>query len=226
MTSKIHADLISSFKESFEPIFTGSVSDWASLYVDLPPNYAVQGSFDVSISKYLCAPMNELRDTNVTQINLIGATQTGKTLVSELFIPYVVVNDPGPVLRLHQTDEMAQLFTETRLLPLLNKCKPVKTMLEGDRFSAKKTGVNLPHMSIKIAGAKENVLHGQSIRYLLLDECWLYLPEVVQKAKARTTAFGSNKKIIVTSQPGIEGDQLDEENRGKCYEWGWKCPEA
>ena len=81
-------------------------------------------------------------------------------------------------------------------------------------------------MSAKFAGAKENILHGQSIRYLLLDEVWLYEQGVVEKAKARTTAFGNNKKILLSSQPGIEGDQLDQENKGLVFNWGWRCPDC
>ena len=33
-----------------------------------------------------------------------------------------------------------------------------------------------------------------------------------------------NKKILITSQPGVENDDLDKENKGKIYEWGWMCP--
>ena len=224
MDPKIKAELINSFVNSFEPPYTGSVDQWAHTYVELGANYAIMGKFDIDISKYLIEPFKDLRNNDITQINLIAATQTAKTLVSEIFIPFVIVNDAGPVLRLHQSDEMATMFVQTRLLPLLEKCKPVKAMLDHDRYSAKKSGINLPHMAIKIAGAKENVLHGQSVRYLLADECWLYDSNVIEKAKARTTAFGRNKKILLTSQPGLEGDQLDGENNGIEYTWGWQCP--
>src|ERR1051326_2775887 len=224
MNDKLRKSLINGFKESIEPPYTGSIAEWGKDYISLPPNFAIQGSFDISLSNYLRSPMEDLRNPNVNQINLVGATQTGKTLVSEIFIPYIIINSPGPILRLHQTDEMAQLFVETRLLPLLDNCKPVKSIIVNHRFSAKKTGINLPHMAVKIGGAKDNLLHGSSVRYLLMDEVWLYSQQVVEKAKARTTAFGNNKKILLTSQPGEEGDQLDEENRGLIYEWGWRCP--
>ena len=58
----------------------------------------------------------------------------------------------------------------------------------------------------------------------MMDEVWQYNEGVVEKAKARTTAFGNTKKIIISSQPGIEGDQLDKEHTGKLFEWQWKCP--
>jgi phage terminase large subunit GpA-like protein len=225
MEIDIRNDLLQSFTDSFETPYTGSVYEWANENVDLHANYAVTGRFNVYISKYLIQPFEDLKNKSVHQVNLVAATQTGKTLVSELFVPYIIINAAGPVLKLSQTDEMSNLFMDTRLIPLLEKCKPVKALLDYDRFSAKKGGVFLPHMSMKCAGAKESVLHGQSIRYLLADEVWLYDPDVMTKARARTTAF-SNKKILITSQPGIENDQLDNENRGLIYEWAWKCPDC
>lgn len=224
MERKVKNALTQSFLDSFEAPWTGSIDSWAHEFVSLPSNYAVQGSFDASISRYLFQPFQDLKDPDVVQVNCVAATQTGKTLISEIFLPWIITQSPGPVLKLHQTDEMANLFTTTRVIPMMMKCQPVKTLIEEDRYIAQKSFINLPHMSIKISGQKENILHGQSIRYLLMDEVWLYNLDVVQKAKARTTAFGNNKKIVLTSQPGIEGDQLDEENKGLEYTWGWQCP--
>jgi phage terminase large subunit GpA-like protein len=224
MEAKLQTSLVQSFLNSFEPPFNGEVYEWAHEYVDLPPNYAVQGKFDINLSKYLIEPIKDLRNQDVTQVNLIAATQTGKTMASELFLPYVIVNDGGPVLKLHQTDDMAKTFVETRLIPLLERCPPVKAMLDNKRFSATITGINLPHMSIKMGGAKENILHGLTIRYLLADEVWLWDKDSITKAKARTTAYGTQKKVLITSQPGVEGDGLWDEMTGKIFEWAWKCP--
>lgn len=226
MEISVQAELLQSFSDALEPPFSGSVYEWASINVSLPTSYAVQGSFDISISPYLIKPFHDLKDTYVSQVNLVGATQTGKTLVSEIFIPYVIANSPGPVLKLHQSDEMSQTFVETRLIPLLKNCKVVAPLLEQERYAAKKTGIILPHMSIKVSGQKENILHGLTVKYLLLDEVWLYEKDAVTKAKARTTAFGNQKKILITSQPGIEGDQLSQEDTGLSYEWGWRCKEC
>lgn len=222
MDDKIQTGLLEAFSVAWEPPFSGSIFEWAKKYIELPSNYAIQGKFEVS--PHMVQPFHELLDPSTRQLNLIAATQTGKTLISELFLPYLICNDPGPTMKLHQTVDMAQLFAQTRLLPLLDRCKPVKTMLEYQRYSAKKKGVTLPHMSVIIDGAKENVLHGMSIRYLLLDEVHLYDSDVVQKALSRTTAFSHNRKILVTSQPGVEGDQLSRQNTGLDYEWGWTCP--
>lgn len=229
MNDKLKKNLIQEFRNSIEPIFSGTIAEWAKEFISLSPAFSIQGSFDISLSNYLKPIFLDLRNPDINQINLIAATQTGKTLCSEIFIPFIILHSPGPALKLHQSDEMADQFTETRLIPILENCKPVKSILTNtkNRFAATKKGIILPHMSVKIAAAKENVLHGMSIRYLLLDEVWLYTdPQAVEKAKARTTAFGNNKKILLTSQPGLENDLLDRENTGLVYEWGWRCREC
>ena len=227
MDSLIEKNLLKSFQDGWQPPYSGSVHAWANENVSLPNNYAITGKFDVSISRYLIQPFDDLLNPKIRQVNLCAAIQTFKSGVSEVFLPYIISNDPGPVLKLHQTDEMAQTFTETRLIPLLENCKPVKDILSVDRHSAKKRSINLPHMAVKISGPKESVLAGMSIKYLMLDEAWLYPKEVIQKAKGRTSAFSHNCKIIISSQPGIEGDDWSKEfHSGIIYEWSWLCPQC
>lgn len=226
MDNALKVSLVESFNNAFEAPFTGSIYAWAHENIDLPSSYAVQGRFDVSISKYLIKPLEDLQNRDIQQVNLIASTQTGKSLVQEIFLPYLIINDAGPTLRLQQTDEMSKTFVETRIIPVLQRCKATKELLDNERFTATSTGITLPHMFVKMTSAKENLLHGLTIRYLLMDEVWLYDKQSVIKAKARTTAFGNRKKILITSQPGIEGDQLFDEMTGKIFEWGWRCKEC
>jgi len=221
-------ELLSSFVESFNPPFTGSVYQWCNQNVDLPQAYRYTGRFDVSLSPYLVQPFDDLLDPRVKMVNLIGATQIGKSLLAELYIPFIICNDAGPVLRLHQSDEMAHTFMETRLLPLLRNTPPVAKMLAGNRNAAKKDIIIFPHMAVKVSSAKESMLHGQSIRFLLLDEAHIFLDAgTIDKALARTTAFAGRRKIVISSQPNRAGSELEKYfNVGMIYEWEWLCPKC
>ena len=126
METRTFNRLIDTFNESLTPIYTGSVIDWAHDNIDVRGAYAVQGRFNVGISKYLIQPFLDLQNREVTQINLIAATQTGKTLVSEIYLPYIIANTPGSCLRLHQSDDMAKTAIESRLYPLLTNCKDIR----------------------------------------------------------------------------------------------------
>lgn len=224
MDPAIVQEFNAAYAEALSPPWSGSVDEWCSQYVELPNAYAIPGKFDVTYSPYLKQPFKDFRDPTIRMVNLYAATQCAKSLCAELFIPYVIVNDPGPMMRLHQSDEMAATFTETRLIPLLKACPPVKQLLAYNRFAATKRGINLPHMNIKIGSAKETLLHGMSLRYLLMDEVHLYDKGVVEKAIARTTAFAQRRKIIISSQPSESDSELAKyANAGLVYVWQWRC---
>ena len=167
MDEIIQRDLLSTIKDAWVPPYSGSIYKWAYENVVLPSQYAITGRFDVSISRYLIEPFDALLNDSIRQVNCISAIQTFKSGIGEIWLPYIITNDGGQVMRLHQSDDMAQTFVETRLIPLLNSCEKVKKLLDTSRFTAKKQAINLPHMSVKISGPKENVIAGLTIKYLI-----------------------------------------------------------
>lgn len=212
------------FSDNLSSVYTGQLYEWAKYNVNLPSSYAIQGAFNIDNSPYLKMPMEYLLKPNIRQINAIAATQTGKTLIRELMIPYIILLEPGPILCLSQNDDVAKHLTETRLIPLLKNNKKINALLENDRFQARKSGIVFPHMAIKCCGGSENNLHSLSIKYLFIDETWLMDAGVIQKAKARTTAFNNTKKIYISSQPGTKGDDTSREiEKSEVYEWYYKC---
>ena len=228
MDNIISQELLKVYLDNLSPPYSGSIYQWCNENVSLSPAYAIPGKFSIEPSPYLIQPFEDLRDPKVMMVNLVGATQIGKSLVAELFLPYIVVNDPGPTLRLHQNDDIASVFTVTRLLPIFRNCKPTKLLLKGaNRFAASKKGIDFPHMSIKVSSAKESILHGLSIKYILMDEAHLYDVGVIEKVIARTTAFAGRRKIVISSQPNTAGSELEKwYNKGMIYEWQWLCPKC
>lgn len=232
MDIEVKADLIKSFYENFEPPFQGEVYEWAAKNIVLPSNYAIGGALDiVNLSPYLIEPYKDLLRDTVEEIILSSARQTFKSGFVESTLAYIICNDPGPVLKVHQTKEVADTFTLGRLIPLFQSCKPLSALLEDNKKSIRKDGIYLPHMSCKITGPSENFLHGYTARYLFIDELHLadsYGKGAVKKLIGRTDAFtGKKRKIIITSTPGVNGDLLaDEINKGLIYRWSWKCPQS
>lgn len=226
MEQVIEDRLLSSYCTSWSPPYTGSIYQWAADNVELPNSYAITGKFDPTISRYLLPVFDAIQDRNVRQVNFIAAAQIGKTMLSELYMCYLICNDPSPTLRLHPTQEIVDNFNSTRLYPLLKKCEPIKNMLDTDKYSATKNKVIMPHMYILITSAREAMLHGVSISKLLIDEAHLIdQPEAIIKAKTRTAAFPNTKKILITSTPGEENDHLSKEcSSGLEYTRAWTCP--
>ncbi len=213
-----------SCRQSFDLPWTGSAYQWADEYIDLPSYFAFQ--FNSELSPYLLQPFNDLINSEVEQINLCGARQTGKSLFADISIPYWVVNDPGPIIRLHQDDKPAAQFLENRLKPILQNCEKTKPMVQG-RYAIRTDEVQLPHCSIRVSGHSENRLNGPSARYLIFDELHRFDKGAVAKAKAMTNAFAGRRKILICSTPGVVKDQLsDEMNKGHVFQWAWQCPKC
>jgi phage terminase large subunit GpA-like protein len=223
--SDIKEELLDVYRKSIQPPYFGGIRQWSEENIILPPAYAIPGKLDLSISPYLLEPMKDIDDPSIMQINLAMATQVGKSLVSELAILYWIVNNPGPIFRIFNNNEISATFAETRLIPLLKNCKVIKPLLDTDRFSMKKAGIILPHMAVTMGGANEGKAHGMSVKYLLMDELHQWEVGMYNKFMARTTAFAGRRKIICASQPSSVGSEWDTiYSKGLIYEWQWLCP--
>ncbi len=224
MNLELKQELTKIYKEALQPPFLGGFKEWAEQHIILPPAYSIPGRLDLNISPYLHAPMRAIDDPRITQVNCNAATQTGKSLIEELFIPYIIINKPGPAFRIFHSKDVSDVFAETRLIPLLKNCPIIAPLLKYDRFSTKKSGIILPHMAITLGSSATSLQHGMSVKYLLCDEVWQFEPGTFQKFMARTTAFASRRKIICASQPGDKGSEWEAMcDKGLIYAWTWLC---
>lgn len=224
MTKDQIQNFVSIYSNSLTPPYNLGFRKWAEQYIPLPTAYAIPGKLDLSISPYLHKPMEDVDNPRIKQINLCMATQVGKSLISSLAVLYWIVNNPGPIYRIFQNNDISAIFTETRLIPLLRGCELIKPLLSHNRFSAKKKGIILPHMAVTLGGANDGLAHGMSVKYLLADELHEWELGMFNKFVARTTAFEGRKKIICTSQPNEKGSEWEEiTEKGMIYEWHWKC---
>ena len=227
MDTNLQTELLQVYREALQPPFCGSFREWAESNIVLPPAYAIPGKLDLAISPYLHKPMRDIDNPNITQVNLCMATQIGKSLVEELFIPYTIINNPGPVFRIFHNKEVSDVFAETRLIPLLKNCEPIKPLLRYDRFSTKKNAISLPHVAVTMGSSNTSLAHGMSVKYLLCDELWQWEPGQFNKFLARTTAFAGRRKIICSSQPSKSGHEWEQIcHKGKVYDWQWSCPKC
>jgi len=209
MEAQLQNKLVSAFSNNIRKIDVRPIWEWLEQHVTLPNVYNPQGRFSISFYPYLRFPLSDLLDNEVKQINLASAVQTGKSLLQELFMPYIILEESGPLLKIHDTADNAKKCVEERIIPLLNTNKDIKRLLSGNRFSARKTGFLLPHMPLRVNGPAESNLVGFSARYILGDEVWRWQADnhkdIINKLRNRQSAFNSVKKMVLSSQPDYEG---------------------
>jgi len=219
--------LVQAFSKGFQKVFQGNLWQWCEQNLTLPVGaYAITGPFNTQISPYLNKPMEDMTDPAIRQVNIASSTQTGKSLIQEVLAPYIVLQDPSPVLRVFPTDVMASTCMNTRILPLLRTNANTNNLLNLAKYNGKTGVLNLGNQFIKACGTSENNLHSLSIKTAILDEVWLYDDaNVVDKVRSRLSAFENSSKLILTSQPDTEGSQLHKEYmKGNVYHYGWTCP--
>ena len=221
-----------SFGKGLRPIDTRPLWEWLHEACPLPNVFNPPGRFNIDFYPYLRRPMEDLLDdAGCKQLNLAACTQAGKSLLQQVFIPYIILESPGPCLMIHDTQDNAKRVAEERIIPLLKNNPDIKRMLNLSRFAARKTGIQLPHMTFRISGPAESNILGYSAKIVLADEIWRWQADghkgVIEKLKNRQSAFNATRKMVLAGQPDFEGSDWHKEcTKGFWWEWGYKCPKC
>lgn len=188
------------------------IYEWAHEYLTLPPSYAVQGKFDVSITRPLIAPMDDIQNPLVQRIRFRKPPRFGGSMLADVAIPWIVCNDPGPIMWNWQSDEDAKGHMKQKAWPLWKSCAPFRTMLPLDRHDKTNTEVYFGPFFLVAQGANLNNLQGVGVRWLFNDETWLPVwQDLYQHAVYRTRDYerSGSYKIVDVSQAGNAGDVED-----------------
>ncbi len=219
-------ELLEPYRQGWALPFRGEIWEYGRC-LDLQNGYAVKGLFDIARSKYLMEPFRALRNQRIRQVVVIKAVQTGGSLLADVWVPYMIEHDPGDMLWLFQDDDFATRYMAERFLPLLRSTRSIKPWIDSaGRFGVQRDAIYLPHMSIMIGGLNEGNVQSLSKRVVIIDEAWMAKSNgLIRQAKDRTTAYPYTSKVLIISQAGVEGDDLDLEwAKSSMSEWQWQCP--
>lgn len=202
--------------------YQGDPLDWLSDNVRLPHS-ARSTRFDPGNAPWLNQIVRSVTDDRVKQIVVKAPTGGGKTTLLELIVPWIIAQQPGPMLVIGQTDETTKEWAESRLIPILESCPPVAKLFPSDRHLKRKTSILFPHMAMFLSGANLSSLQEKSMRYCYGDECWRWDAGMIGELKKRHHDRW-NRKTILCSQAGNAGEDFDVEfTDGTIHEWGTEC---
>jgi len=202
--------------------YQGDPLDWLAEHVRLPHS-ARSTRFQRDNAPWLNDIFRAVCDDRIKQIVARAPTGGGKTTLLELVVPWVVAQQPGPMMLVGQTDETTKEWAESRLMPILESCPPVARLFPHDRHQKRKTAIMFPHMALFMSGANMSSLQEKSMRYCYGDECWRWAPGLVDELKKRHHCRW-NRKTILVSQGSKTGDDFDREfHSGVVHEWGTEC---
>ena len=170
------------------------------------PYSPLSGPFRIANSPWLTEPLRALADPEILEIGILGAVQMSKSWVVEAASCIIPVLMPGPTLILREIDRNAEDLLENRLSRLWESCAAVKATIGPDGIP-KRGSIQFRGNTCWVLGANnERNLQSRSIRFILGDEVWLWVPGAIKYALARTTAYKWQSKVVLVSQGGTEGD--------------------
>lgn len=186
-----------------------TVSEWAEKYRLLDErSSAMPGHWKNSVTPYLVGIMDEFTNWSTEKIVFCKPTQVGGTEALNNMLAYSVCQDPAPSMIVEPTVEMAESFSENRLIPMFNKSPATKKLFK--QRNSIKTELQFDGMYLNLTGSNSpSSLASKPIRYLYLDEIDKFSGSTTKEADPinlaieRTKTF-NNRRIYMCSTPTTE----------------------
>lgn len=201
--------------ECLRPPAIVSVSTWADDNRMLSGKASSEpGRWRTDRTPYLRQILDDLSATSeVQEVVLMFAAQLGKSEAGNNWTGYIIDHEPGPMMCVQPTVDMAKRFSRQRIMPMLEDTPALKRKLSDNRSRDDANTMLLKDFRggvlVISGGNSAAALRSMPVRYLFLDEIDAYPLDVdgegdpVALAEKRTSTF-SRRKILKTSTPTIK----------------------
>ena len=189
-----------------------TVSEWADRYRMLSPESSPEpGPWRTSRVPYTREIMDTLGDPFVRKVVWAAASQVAKTEVVMNYVGQSVDQNPGPMLVVQPSLDMAETWSKDRLAPMIRDTPQLRGKIADAR--ARDSGNTILHKTFRsghlsIVGANSpSGLASRPIRDALFDEIDRYPSSVgtegdpISLGEQRTRNFW-NRKVFYVSSPG------------------------
>ncbi len=221
----------------FRPPAAQTVSEWADQNrVLVSDGSAEPGAWRTDRAPYQREIMDAFTQPGVWQIVIMASAQVGKSEIELNMMGSAIDNDPGPMLYVQPTKDVAEDYSKRRVAPMIAACPTLRNKVKKARSRDAANTITMktfPGGSLAIIGANSPAdLSSKPIRYLFMDETDRF-PESAgtegdpqELAERRTETFRHNRKIVKTSTPTIKGKSKIEKDymNGTQEEWHTECP--
>lgn len=202
--------------EMMQPPPNLTVDEWADLYRRLSPEASAEpGFWSTDRAPYQRGMMQAISDPTIERVVFMTGAQIGKTEIINNAVGYYIDQAPSPMLIVQPTLEMAKMWSNDRLAPMLrdtpalkNKVKDARSRDSGNTLYQK----SFPGGYLAIVGANSPAgLASRPVRAVFFDEVDRYPASAgsegdpINLGVARTKTFTHNRKIVMVSTPTNKG---------------------
>ena len=208
--------LLTAAAASWRPPPLLTVDEWADEHRVLDSVTSSRpGRWRTDRTPYLREPMRRLSSSDPAQVVvLMFGAQLGKTETGNNFLGYAIAQDPGPIIVVQPTLDLAGAYSRQRVARLVESTPALACLIPSAKERAPGNTVfskDFPGGILRIVGANSPVgLSSMPARYLFADEIdrWPSFVGVEGDPLAlvlkRLTSF-DNRKILLTSTPTVDG---------------------
>lgn len=188
------------------------VTTWSEQSIILSAKDSAEpGPYRADRTPYAREPMDALsQHSPVEEVVLMWGAQTGKTRIGSNWLGYLVDTNPGPVMIVQPTIDMAKRYSRQRLAPMIEESPALRVKVRENRSRDDANTTLLKEFAggfMAVAGANSAAgLRSMPVRDLFLDEIDGYPLDVdgegdpIKLAEARQSTF-SRRKRLLTSTP-------------------------
>ena len=215
----------------FGPPDRRPIWEWAATELEMPAILAGEKRFDIQSRRHFVKPLQWIQDDSIREVVLLAHPRSGKTLMIDICVPWIVDNDPGPVLCVFHDEDVCREHIEGRSWPILKSCARIVSMMPAERNKERVSELIFPHMPVYFKGPALRKLQAKGIRWLFRDEAWCWKRGMLGESRGRVGDFEKIgiSKIVTISQGGGEMHNPDwptECDRAEFNEWTVPCEQC
>jgi phage terminase large subunit GpA-like protein len=213
-----------------------AVSQWADRYRKLSSeNAAEPGKWRTDRAPYQREIMDCVTDVGIEKVVVKSSSQVGKSEIINNIIGYFIDIDPGPLLMIQPTIEIAQDYSKRRITPMINDTDVLAAKVADSKTRDLNNTILMkvfPGGFLAMGGANSPAgLASRPIRVLLCDEVDRYPDSAggegdpISLGEKRTITFWNRKKIFVSTPTDKDSSRIDAEYElGTQEKWCVECP--
>jgi len=213
-----------------------TVSQWADKHRKLSAeNSAEPGQWRTDRAPYQREIMDSVTDPRIEKVVVMSSSQVGKSEIINNIIGYYIDVDPGPLLMIQPTIEIAQDYSKRRITPMVKDTEVLAHKVADSKTRDLNNTILMkvfPGGFLAMGGANSPAgLASRPIRVLLCDEVDRYPPSAgsegdpISLAEKRTTTFWNRKKVFVSTPTNKGASRIESEYElGTQEKWCIRCP--
>jgi phage terminase large subunit GpA-like protein len=213
-----------------------TVSEWADKNRKLSSeNSAEPGQWKTERAPYQREIMDAVNDPEIEKVVVMSSSQVGKSETLNNMMAYFIDCDPGPMLLIQPTIDLAESYSKERIAPMIRDSEPLHKKVSDVKTRDTNNTILMkvfPGGFLAMGGANSPAgLASRPIRILLADEIDRYPVSAgtegdpLALAERRTTTFWNRKKIYMSTPTIKDTSRIEfEYKRGTQEKWCIECP--